>query len=370
MQLHRLTIPASPDDPAWNPVRAYIAVEDAVKLDLFGHLDFSTDVAAMPVFLRDTAYYAKAAWVALPDDVAPASCEPANGLGALWLTIPLVEDVTTVIIDLMVHPEARGRGVGTALMSLAMAEADLRGRTLLATFTSAPPAAHDAPSWLPAASGTGGVDGGTVVAGWLTRLGFTLGQTEQMSMLALDRSQHAAFSTLAAGALRTAGLDYEPLTFVGPTPDDLVPGMALLHQAMSTDAPAGGLILDGQVWDADRIAHADARLAEAGKQRLRTVVRHRKTGELVAHSDLIWELARPAAIHQDDTVVRADHRGHRLGMLVKASNLVALPDANPAAERIHTWNAQENEHMLAINTQLGFQPTLVEGAWQRQTAAD
>ncbi|MFV0405376.1 MAG: hypothetical protein ACK5LN_00900 [Propioniciclava sp.] len=66
-----------------------------------------------------------------------------------------------------------------------------------------------------------------------------------------------------------------------------------------------------------------------------------------------------------DTLVRADHRGHRLGMLVKTANLAQLQRLNPFAERIHTWNAAENAPMLAINLALGFQTVAVHGGWHR-----
>ena len=31
---------------------------------------------------------------------------------------------------------------------------------------------------------------------------------------------------------------------------------------------------------------------------------------------------------------------------------------------MHTWNAQENAHMLAINVALGFAPASVDAEWQ------
>lgn len=59
---------------------------------------------------------------------------------------------------------------------------------------------------------------------------------------------------------------------------------------------------------------------------------------------------------QDATVVLRAHRGHRLGMLVKAVNAQALLAAQPAVKRIWTWNNEENPHMLAINVAMGFRP--------------
>ena len=61
-----------------------------------------------------------------------------------------------------------------------------------------------------------------------------------------------------------------------------------------------------------------------------------------------------------------EHRGHRLGMLVKIANLRAYEDRRPGERRINTWNAQENEHMLAINVALGFEPVGVAAVWQKR----
>ncbi len=49
------------------------------------------------------------------------------------------------------------------------------------------------------------------------------------------------------------------------------------------------------------------------------------------------------------------HRGHRLGLLVKTAMLDWLAVAEPQLERIVTGNAASNQHMIAINTELGYQ---------------
>ena len=65
----------------------------------------------------------------------------------------------------------------------------------------------------------------------------------------------------------------------------------------------------------------------------------------------------------------AGHRGHRLGMLVKLSNLRRLRAEYPAVERVVTYNAAEIDHMLAINVALGFRPAGYDGEWQRTPKA-
>ena len=66
--------------------------------------------------------------------------------------------------------------------------------------------------------------------------------------------------------------------------------------------------------------------------------------------------APPRAEHGDqhDTSVLRDHRGHRLGLLLKTEMLRWLSDAEPALARIDTWNDEGNAHMFAVNERLCY----------------
>jgi RimJ/RimL family protein N-acetyltransferase len=55
-----------------------------------------------------------------------------------------------------------------------------------------------------------------------------------------------------------------------------------------------------------------------------------------------------------NTVVTRKHRGHRLGLLVKIAMMEWLATTEPQLERITTWNAEVNEHMIAINEAMGY----------------
>jgi RimJ/RimL family protein N-acetyltransferase len=58
--------------------------------------------------------------------------------------------------------------------------------------------------------------------------------------------------------------------------------------------------------------------------------------------------------HQQITAVTRQHRGHRLGLLVKAAMLEWLAETEPRLERIETYNAGSNQYMIAINEALGY----------------
>jgi hypothetical protein len=64
--------------------------------------------------------------------------------------------------------------------------------------------------------------------------------------------------------------------------------------------------------------------------------------------------ADPGWGHQEITAVTGKHRGHRLGLLIKIAMLELLATAEPQLEKIDTWNAQDNRHMIAVNETLGY----------------
>jgi hypothetical protein len=92
------------------------------------------------------------------------------------------------------------------------------------------------------------------------------------------------------------------------------------------------------------------------------------SGRLVAYSVLSVPRQPHRAVQQYATLVLREHRGHRLGMLVKVANLAHLAATYPGHPSILTFNAEENRHMLAVNESLGFAPIAYEGAWRKDLA--
>jgi hypothetical protein len=54
--------------------------------------------------------------------------------------------------------------------------------------------------------------------------------------------------------------------------------------------------------------------------------------------------------------VTRPHRGHRLGLLAKATMMEWLTTAEPQVERVVTGNATSNQHMITVNETLGYEP--------------
>ncbi len=84
------------------------------------------------------------------------------------------------------------------------------------------------------------------------------------------------------------------------------------------------------------------------------MAQHRGTGELAGHTIVAVEQERPTIGHQHDTSVVREHRGRRLGLLLKAGMLRWLSETEPQLESLDTWNAESNDHMIDVNERLGY----------------
>ena len=193
--------------------------------------------------------------------------------------------------------------------------------------------------------------------------GYTLEQVERISALDL-RTPADRLEKLLAEA-RAAAEGYRFVQWTLPTPAEFVDGYAWMKSRMSTDAPAGALEFDEEAWDAARLARHDATYIDGGRLLLVTAAQHIETGALCAFNELAIGPDRTAASHQEDTLVLKEHRGHRLGMLVKCAGLLRWRELVPESPRITTYNAEENRPMLDINEAIGFVPIAYEGAWKK-----
>lgn len=287
-------------------------------------------------------------------------------LGALDFYLPKFDNTHMAFAYIVVEPFARRHGIGSALFDIAAATVTERGRSVMMSFsdhTARPPGPDDE---VMAESGTGSISGSEASTAFALSKGFVLEQAERHGVLDLPVPP-ALLAELAEQSAQHAG-DYRLISWEGACPEEFVEAFARMREAMSVDAPNAGLDLAKETWDVDRVRLLEKRLAESGSDAITVVAQHLATGELAGYSTVVQPQEKPAVVYQQDTLVLRKHRGHRLGLAIKTEVCRLIGQTWPHAERVHTWNAAENEHMLAINEALGFRTASLSAAWQKRFA--
>lgn len=351
--------PASVDDPnAW---AALVDAElwNAENLALFGYPDLNDTAAAAARLAVPSAHRRTLRWLALddPDDSSSA-------VGSVTCSMTLQDNLTVAGVHPIVRLDRRRQGIGSSLFDTAKARAVAEGRTTLQTWATqvASTAATDVGALSPR-EGSGFIDSTSASAAFLLSRGFTLEQVEVHSMLPLPVPAKV-IDPLAESSSAASAEDYRLVSWVDRCPDAWVDAYARARSAM-IDAPAAGMVVEAALWNAARVRELEQRLAEAGMTTVCSAAQHIGSGELAGYTQLERFADRHDSAFQEDTVVVAEHRGHRLGMRLKIANLRLVAEKWPQVRRIHTWNADENDFMRSINIALGFRPESVEGAWQK-----
>lgn len=286
-------------------------------------------------------------------------------VGKAVVDVPLTDNLQTCYAFVMVHPEHRRMGLGSALYAAVEDHARSRGRTTIMGWTDHRAGFDPTRDVLAPATGAGAIPSTSLAARFATARGFSLAQVDRCSVLPVA-ADSGRLQALATEAARTAGQDYAVVDWVDRCPNELLEEYAQLRRTMSTDVPMGELDWEEEIWDGSRVRENEDRLAREGGNSLVRAVLHRPSGRLVGHTILERRAEKPDTVYQEDTLVLSSHRGHRLGMWLKAANLLAVVDVWPEARRIYTWNAEENRHMLDVNIELGFTPEGYTAAWQKK----
>ena len=268
-------------------------------------------------------------------------------VGAARLELPQRDNTHLCEMLLAVHPSAVRRGIGRALDDEAVRRVREAGRTTLLAFSDEPPGLERrSPGRLAAQA-----------------LGYAVAQEEVRRDidLPLDPDRVAALEQQC----RPYAADYAFRVWWDRCPDDLVDDRAELNRAMSTDVPKDQMDWREEVWDAARVRRSEARAAAMDRSFVGAGAVHVPTGRLVAFTDMGIARSQPSRAYQWETLVLEQHRGRRLGMLVKLAGLQELAARCPATTVISTWNAKENAPMIAVNDALGARVNGLEAVLQK-----
>ncbi len=261
-------------------------------------------------------------------------------VGCGTLCILLDSNTDKVEFDIAVPAEHRRRGVGRALVEYAVDRARGAGATFALTTSSYPFAERATHGYRRFAEA----------------VGFSIDLEEVHRTLALP-VEPALLHRLAAEAA-PCHQDYAITTWVDGVPEKYVDSYLHCSNQLPLDAPMGEVEWTEGGLDRKSYAEEQAFLRETGRRRYTTVALS-PTDEVVAFTDLVLREEGSTKVGQWGTLVRRDHRGHKLGTAVKVANLAAMQQAHPDHTQVETTNAEVNAAMIGINEELGFRAVAV-----------
>jgi GNAT superfamily N-acetyltransferase len=283
-------------------------------------------------------------WVRTPREAWLASAEPgAPWTGCYLLELPDRENKHLGMLTVIVAPQHRRQGTGSALLRHAARRAALAGRTTLE---------GDTREGLPGAA-------------FAAASGAREGITEVIRNQELADLPPGRLAELRDQATRAAQ-GYSLLSWTGPCPQEYVDQLARVINAFH-DAPHNPGY-EPEIYDAQRVRQDEERFDMQGLRDYTVVARHDASGELAGFTGVGVSPEHPDWGFQELTAVTREHRGHKLGLLVKVGMLDLLAQAEPGLKRIHTGNANSNEHMIAINAALGYRVVSRWPSWRIDVA--
>lgn len=353
MTITPLFVPHSLDDADAGEFLAYGELNRRICDEAVGLPDLAPDAAQMLPAWKDSTDTLQTGFVARSD---------GNIVGMVTVSFPQEAEAHAAEIDMLVPAEHWGHGVEEALLSRAEEEARTRGRNVLQLWSLHRP--EESERMLVPRTGWGRVPA-IPLSDLLEARGFRLEQVERNSEFDLQ-ADAAPLRRALAEAQSFAGADYRVVEWMLPTPPALRDGFAAVLARLSTDAPSGDMDFVAEQWDADRVVRREAQLTGAGQAVSVVAVQHIPSGDLVAYNELLISADRASVTHQFGTLVSQEHRGHRLGMIVKCANLLRWRELMPSSAVVSTFNAEENRPMLSINEAIGFVAVSYAGAWQKK----
>lgn len=311
-----------PDHPA--QVRELIELSEAARL--------VDDPAAFPETVEDVQARLRYGWDRHPHQVDlyyPDGSDHAVGI--VDSDRPTRDNRQLAAVDLTVHPAHRRQGHGSALFAETVRQTRAAGRTTL---------------WM------GGAEDDAGAQAFLARHGLVRASADARRRQVLADVDRAEVDRLAAQATAAAG-GYTLERMLAPSSEEVLSELVEVTAAIN-DAPMGSLTFEDEVFDVQRlIDHEQAQLL-SGRLVYRILARHEQTGAVGGHTLVIYSPRHPTSAWQGDTAVSREHRGRRLGLLLKTAMMRWIHEVQPQVEVIETWNNVDNRFMIDVNEALGY----------------
>jgi GNAT superfamily N-acetyltransferase len=266
--------------------------------------------------------------------------------GTGFMSLPLLDNLDKASIYVAVPPGRRRRGIGAAMLGYLVESAAAAGRTTIVSECHVPTGDEES-------------HGSRRFA---ERNGFTHANTEIRRELRLPVPDQTLSGWIAEAALHHA--DYTVATYVDEVPQELVRSLCHVRNQLGLDAPTGDIEHEEEAMTPEAFLQVQALQRKMGVTTYWTLATDLE-GETVAFTALGVPIDPPDCVYQWGTVVLRGHRGHRLGLAVKAANLAALQAGHPERRVVSTQNAETNAPMVAINDKMGFRAVEVLLEFQR-----
>ena len=255
----------------------------------------------------------------------------SDPIGVLALDLPTRDNLNLIWAEICVHPDHRRRGHGSVIMNEVLHRADEAGRSTI---------------WV----GTAEDDKGAQC--FVERFGFRYASHDARRRQVLAEVDRSELERLWTSAL-SAAADYRLERLQQPIADDVLSELVEVTAAIN-DAPMGDLTFEDEKFDLQRLRDREAALTGRGERVYRVLARHRLTGEVGGHTMVTVHPLMPEVGGQADTAVARQHRGNRLGLLVKIDMMHWLAEVEPQLKIIETWNNVDNTFMINVNEILGY----------------
>ena len=311
-----------PDDMA--QVTAVADIQEAAR-----QVDDPDAFPMVPELLAD--------WIRYGWDLEPAEhylYAPDDGtepVGVLAVDLPTRDNLHLVWAEIWVHPDHRRRGHGSAIMNEVLRRTREAGRNTI---------------WV----GTAEDDQGA--RKFAEGFGFNYASHDARRRQVLADVDDVEVQRLWTAAQQKAA-DYCLERLRPPSADELLGELVEVTAAIN-DAPMGELTYEDEKFDVQRLRDHETALLGRGDRAYRVIARHRSTGEVGGHTMVVTVPSQPQFGHQADTAVARQHRGHRLGLLLKIDMMLWLAEVEPQLTIIQTWNNVDNAYMINVNEALGY----------------